>query len=105
MKTFSKLLLSKIENKYKKENIEPKPGEFLKISYSIKNSEKVAFFEGIVIGVQNKGIAKSFILRKIVKGHIIDQNFFLHSPNITILESTASLKQNRSKLYFIKKYK
>ena len=104
-------LVKLIENKFlrnkdystKGENI-IRVGEIVKIGYTIQegDKERVQYFEGLIIAQQNKGLNRTFTLRRIVQGIGVEQIFILNSPKITTVTKKQISKIRRSKLYFIR---
>jgi len=104
MKFFSKTLMNYIEKKYINKKINFKSGDIIELVYKIKDNEKErpVTHQGLVIAIKNKTVNKNFTLRQTVKGHTIDQNFFLYSPNILKIIKKNNLKKNKAKLYYLK---
>lgn len=109
--TGSKNLLKLIESKYsnenalldeKKEKIEV--GDIIKIAYIIPEGEKerTQFYEGIIISISNRGLGKSFTLRRNVQGIGVEQIFVANSPKIISITKKQSSKIRRAKLYFLR---
>jgi large subunit ribosomal protein L19 len=108
---FSKNLIQIFENKYqkidalvdeKKEKI--RVGDILKMGYFIPEGEKerLQLYEGIVISIQNKGLGKSFTLRRFVQGIGVEQIFVANSPKIASIQKKQSSKIKKAKLYFLR---
>jgi large subunit ribosomal protein L19 len=106
MKTPSKYILQYIENKYKKNIVKILPGEIIRFYYSLEDIEKQSslFQEGLVIALRHSGLNKSFSLRRLIKGNIVDQTFLMHSPKIKMIVKKNNLKIRRSKLNFLKNF-
>jgi len=102
----SKDFIKYIESKTKKNNIDQdiRPGDVVKVGYKIPEGEKerIQFYEGIIIGKQNRGIGKSFTLRRTVEGIGIEQIFLSNSPKLISITVKQSSKVRRSKLYFLR---
>jgi large subunit ribosomal protein L19 len=107
----SKDLIKIIESKYSKdtplctnENKKIKIGDIVRISYSIPEGEKerIQGYEGLIIAIQNKGLGKSFTLRRMVQGIGIEQVFLANSPKIISIAIKQSSKVRRAKLYFMR---
>ena len=79
-------------------------GEIVKIGYTIQegDKERIQYFEGLIIAQQNKGLNRTFTLRRIVQGIGVEQIFVLNSPKITTVIRKQISKIRRSKLYFIR---
>jgi len=110
-KLFSKNLINVIENKYKKNNSlvdekneKIKVGDIIKLNYLIPegDKERIQSYEGLIIAIQNKGINKSFTLRRTVEGIGVEQIFLANSPKIISINKKQSSFIRRSKLYFLR---
>lgn len=79
-------------------------GDTVKVHFKIVEgtTERIQIFEGIVIAVNNKGIAKNFTVRKISYGVGVERVFPLHSPRIAKIEVVRCGKVRRSKLYYLR---
>jgi|TARA_B110000091_G_scaffold172141_1_gene185315 large subunit ribosomal protein L19 len=105
-------LINLVEAKYLKENIVTSAsenkrlevGDILRVGYTIYEGtkERVQFYEGLVIAKQNRGLGKSFTLRRTVQGIGVEQVFLLNSPKIVSITKKQSSKVRRAKLYFIR---
>jgi large subunit ribosomal protein L19 len=104
-------LMKLIENKYSKENPlgsegnqKIKVGDIITIGYSIPEGEKerIQSYEGLIISIQNRGLGKSFTLRRTVQGIGIEQIFVANSPKILSITKKQSSKVRRAKLYFMR---
>ena len=94
-----------IEKKFLKQNSNQaqreaiQVGDILRIGYNIPEGEKerIQYYEGLVIAKQNRGLGKTFTLRRSV-----EQVFLVHSPKILSIFKKQSSKIRRAKLYFIR---
>ena len=79
-------------------------GDIIRIGYSIPEGEKerTQYYEGLIISKSNRGLGKSFTLRRSVQGIGIEQVFVLNSPKILSITKKQSYKVRRAKLYFIR---
>lgn len=79
-------------------------GEIIRIGYTIQegDKERVQYYEGLIIAQQNRGLNRSFTLRRTVQGIGLEQVFILHSPKIVSIVKKQKSKIRRSKLYFIR---
>jgi large subunit ribosomal protein L19 len=109
---FSKSLIEIFEKKYKKENLlvdeqknEIKSGDIIQVNYSIPegDKERIQIYEGIVLAIKNRGINKTFTLRRFVQGIGVEQIFCANSPKIQKIIKKQSSKMKRAKLYFLRK--
>jgi large subunit ribosomal protein L19 len=79
-------------------------GDIIRIGYLIPegNKERTQYYEGLVIAKNNRGLGKSFTLRRTVQGIGVEQIFLFHSPKIVSIVKKQSYKVRRSKLYFVR---
>ena len=79
-------------------------GDIVRIGYLIPEGEKdrTQFYEGVIIAKQNRGLGKSFTLRRSVQGIGVEQVFLLNSPKIVSVTRKQSSKVRRAKLYYLR---
>ncbi len=79
-------------------------GDTVKVHYRIVegDKERIQVFEGIVIAINNKGIKKTFTVRKISFDVGVERIFPLISPRIAKIEVVRKGKVRRSKLYYLR---
>ncbi len=79
-------------------------GDTVKVHYKIieGNRERIQIFEGIVIAIDNKGISKTFTVRKISFDVGVERIFPLYSPKIAAIDVVRKGKARRAKLYFLR---
>ncbi len=82
-------------------------GDTVRVHYRIVegNRERIQVFEGIVIAIDNKGISKTFTVRKISFDVGVERIFPVYSPRIAKIETVRKGKVRRSKLYFLRERK
>ena len=105
-------LLKFLKSKYLKEvnmksdssNTRLEVGDILRIGYTIYEGakERIQYYEGVVIAKQNRGLGKSFTIRRTVQGIGVEQVFLLNSPKILSITKKQSSKVRRAKLYFLR---
>ena len=105
-------LINSVESKFLKENIiksdssntRLEVGDVLRIGYTVYegNKERTQYYEGVVIAKQNRGLGKSFTIRRTVQGIGVEQVFLLNSPKILSITKKQSSKVRRAKLYFLR---
>lgn len=67
------------------------------------DKERVQVFEGVVLRVRGgKGMAGSFLVRKITSGVGVEKNFPIHMPSIVKVEVVKRGKVRRSRLYYLR---
>jgi len=105
----SKNLIKLVEAKFLKnpcEHLENgiEIGDIIRIGYLIPEGDKdrTQYYEGVVIAKQNKGLGKSFTIRRSVQGVGVEQVFLLNSPKIVSVNRKQSSKVRRAKLYYLR---
>ncbi len=79
-------------------------GDTVKVHYKIieGNKERIQVYEGIVIAIDNKGISKTFTVRKISFDVGVERIFPLYSPKIAKIEVIKKGKKRQAKLYYLR---
>jgi len=82
-------------------------GDTVKVHYRIVEGdrERIQVYEGIVIAIDNKGISKTFTVRKISFDIGVERIFPFYSPRIAQVEVVRKGKARRAKLYFLRERK
>jgi large subunit ribosomal protein L19 len=104
-------LVKLIEKKYSKENAlltetnqKLRVGDIIRLGYIIPegDKERTQYYEGLIISISNRGLGKSFTLRRTVQGIGVEQVFLANSPKIVSIIRKQASKVRRAKLYFIR---
>lgn len=100
-------LIQVVEKKFLKnsENLhQVEIGDIVRIGYIIPegDKERTQYYEGVVIAKQNKGLGKSFTIRRSVQGVGVEQVFLVHSPKIVSIVRKQASKVRRAKLYYLR---
>ncbi len=98
-------LLEQFEKDQLKANFpEFTPGDTVVVNVKVKegNRERVQAYEGVVIGIKNRGLNSAFTVRKISHGVGVERVFQTHSPIIESVELKRRGKVARAKLYFLR---
>lgn len=79
-------------------------GDTVKVHYRIVEGERerIQIYEGIVIAIDNKGISKTFTVRRISYDVGVERIFPVVSPRIAKIEVVRKGKKRRAKLYFLR---
>jgi large subunit ribosomal protein L19 len=79
-------------------------GDIIRLGYIIPEGgkDRTQYYEGLIISINNRGLGKSFTLRRIVQGIGVEQIFLVNSPKIVSIVKKQSSKVRRAKLYFIR---
>ncbi len=77
-------------------------GDVIRLGYKVQEGkkERLQFYEGLVIAIQNRSLGKTFTLRRSVQGIGVEQIFLLNSPQISTISKKQSSKVRRAKLFF-----
>lgn len=96
------LVQNEFSKSYRDVNFEV--GDTVKVHYKIieGDKERVQVYEGIVIAIDNKGISKTFTVRRISYDIGVERIFPLHSPRIEKITVVRKGKKRRAKLYFLR---
>ena len=79
-------------------------GDIIRLGYLIPEGgkDRTQYYEGLIIAINNRGLGKSFTLRRTVQGIGVEQIFLFHSPKIVSIVKKQSYKVRRAKLYFVR---
>jgi large subunit ribosomal protein L19 len=79
-------------------------GDLIQVQYLIPegDKERIQFYQGVIIAIQNRSLGKSFTLRRLVQGIWLEQIFPAHSPKIVSIIKKQSAIVRRAKLYFLR---
>ena len=82
-------------------------GDTVRVHYKIieGNKERIQVYEGVVIAIDNKGLSKTFTVRKISFEVGVERIFPLYSTKIAKIETVRKGKVRRAKLYFLRERK
>jgi large subunit ribosomal protein L19 len=83
---------------------EIKPGMVVRVFYRVieGGKERIQVFEGTVIAIKNKGIAKTVTVRKTSFGIAVERIFPLNSKLIQKIEVKKRQKVRQAKLYYLR---
>ncbi len=79
-------------------------GDTVRVNFRIVegNNERVQAFEGVVIAKKNRGLASTFVVRKLSHGEGVERIFPVYSPRIDSLEVVRRGDVRRAKLYYLR---
>ena len=88
----------------KKDILQFKAGDTIKVHYRVKEGEKerIQIFEGTVIAIRGREMSKSIVVRKVSAGIGVERIFPINSPLIKKIEVKMIGKVRRSKLYYLR---
>ena len=80
------------------------PGDTVVVQVKVKEGtrERLQALEGIVIGMNNRGIDSAFTVRNISNGIGVERIFPILSPNIDKIEVLRRGKVRRARLYYMR---
>lgn len=80
------------------------PGDTVVVNVKVKEGERerIQAFEGIVIGVRNRGLNSAFTVRKISYGEGVERIFQTYSLMIDSIEVKRRGDVRRAKLYYLR---
>lgn len=64
--------------------------------------ERIQFFQGVVIKIQNGSVRKTFTVRKVTGGVGVEKTYPMHSPKITQIDVLVKGKVRRSRLFYLR---
>jgi len=81
-----------------------RPGDTVRVHVKIKegDKERLQAFEGTVIAIKNKGMGRTFTVRKISFGQGVERIFPVHSKVIDRIDVVRSGRVRRAKLYYLR---
>jgi large subunit ribosomal protein L19 len=86
---------------------EIKPGMVVRVFYRVieGGKERTQVFEGTVIAIKNRGIARTITVRKTSFGIAVERIFPLNSKLVQKIEVKKRQKVRRAKLYYLRNLK
>ncbi len=98
-------IIEGLENEQLKTGIpEFSPGDTVVVQVRVRegNRERLQAFEGVVIGIRNRGLNSAFTVRKISHGVGVERTFQTHSPLIDAVEVKRRGDVRQAKLYYLR---
>ncbi|MDG2090989.1 MAG: 50S ribosomal protein L19 [Gammaproteobacteria bacterium] len=98
-------IIQKIEQDQLKTDMpELSPGDLVVVQVRIKEGdrERLQAFEGIVIGIRNRGLNSAFTVRKISHGVGVERTFQTHSQLIESVKVKRRGDVRQAKLYYLR---
>ena len=83
---------------------ELRSGSTVRVHVKIQEGDKfrIQVYEGVVIGTNGSGIAKTFTVRKMSSGIGVERTFPVHSPTIDKVTVIRKGKVRRARLYYLR---
>ena len=98
-------IIQELENEQLKKELPAfAPGDTVVVQVKVKegNRERLQAFEGVVIGVRNRGINSAFTVRKISHGVGVERTFQTHSPLVDSITVKRRGDVRQAKLYYLR---
>ncbi|PCJ41467.1 MAG: 50S ribosomal protein L19 [SAR86 cluster bacterium] len=98
-------IIQKVEQDQLKTDMpEFSPGDLIVVQVRIKEGERerLQAFEGIVIGIRNRGLNSAFTVRKMSHGVGVERTFQTHSPLIESVKLKRRGDVRQAKLYYLR---
>ena len=83
-------------------NFAPGDTDVFQVKVKEGDRERLQAFEGVVIGVRNRGLHSAFTVRKISNGEGVERTFQTHSPMVDSIEVKRRGAVRRAKLYYLR---
>ncbi len=99
------LVIQQIENAQLKAEIPSfNTGDTVVVNVKVKEGsrERIQAYEGVVIGVRNRGLNSAFTVRKISHGVGVERTFQTHSPLVEGIEVKRRGLVRKAKLYYLR---
>jgi large subunit ribosomal protein L19 len=97
-------IIEEIENSQMNDIPQFSPGDTISVQVLVKEGsrERLQAFEGVVIGIKQRGLNSAFIVRKISHGVGVERTFQTHSPLIKGIEVKRRGDVRQAKLYYLR---
>ena len=99
------LVIQLIENAQLKAEIPAfNTGDTVIVNVKVKEGarERIQAYEGVVIGIRNRGLNSAFTVRKISHGVGVERTFQTHSPLVADIEVKRRGLVRKAKLYYLR---
>lgn len=100
----SKIIDQLEQQQMNKEIPEFAPGDTVVVQVKVKEGdrERLQAFEGVVLGVKNRGLNSAFTVRKISYGEGVERVFQTYSPLIDSITVKRRGEVRQAKLYYLR---
>ncbi|SRR5690554_1364004 len=98
-------IIQELENEQLKQNVpEFSPGDTVVVQVRVIEGERerLQAYEGVVIGIRNRGLNSAFTVRKISHGVGVERTFQTHSPQIANITVKRRGDVRQAKLYYLR---
>lgn len=98
-------IIQELEREQLKENVPAfAPGDTVVVQVRVTEGDRTRLqaYEGVVIGIRNRGLNSAFTVRKISHGVGVERTFQTHSPQIAdiLVKRRGAVRQ--AKLYYLR---
>jgi large subunit ribosomal protein L19 len=98
-------IIQELENEQLKKDL-PKfsPGDTVVVQVRVieGDRERLQAYEGVVVGISNRGLNSSFTVRKISHGVGVERTFQTHSPQVASIAVKRRGDVRQAKLYYLR---
>lgn len=98
-------IIQELENEQLKQDVPAfAPGDTVVVQVRVIEGERerLQAYEGVVIGIRNRGINSAFTVRKISHGVGVERTFQTHSPQIASVAVKRRGDVRQAKLYYLR---
>ncbi|MCR6652357.1 MAG: 50S ribosomal protein L19 [Cellvibrionaceae bacterium] len=98
-------IIQELENEQLKQNVpEFSPGDTVVVQVRVieGDRERLQAYEGVVIGIRNRGLNSAFTVRKISHGVGVERTFQTHSPQVASIAVKRRGDVRQAKLYYLR---
>jgi large subunit ribosomal protein L19 len=98
-------IIQELENEQLKQNVpEFSPGDTVVVQVRVIEGERerLQAYEGVVIGIRNRGLNSAFTVRKLSHGVGVERTFQTHSPQVAGITVKRRGDVRQAKLYYLR---
>ena len=98
-------IIQELENEQLKQNVpEFSPGDTVVVQVRVIEGERerLQAYEGVVIGIRNRGLNSAFTVRKLSHGVGVERTFQPHSPQVAGITVKRRGDVRQAKLYYLR---
>lgn len=98
-------IIQELEKEQLKQNVpEFSPGDTVVVQVRVieGDRERLQAYEGVVIGIRNRGLNSAFTVRKISHGVGVERTFQTHSPQVASIAVKRRGDVRQAKLYYLR---
>lgn len=98
-------IIQALENEQLKQDVPAfAPGDTVVVQVRVIEGERerLQAYEGVVIGVRNRGLNSAFTVRKLSHGVGVERTFQTHSPQVASIEVKRRGDVRQAKLYYLR---